>query len=84
MYSEIKRVRRKRNYYQREMTQRREEWVTKNAEVKDMTREAKTRVWREHLRGIEEKDVVGARRAVKTLRAGERPNTGKTIVYMGR
>ena len=66
------------------MTRRREEWVAKNAEVKDLTREAETRVWREHLRGIEEKDVVGAWRAVKTLSGGERPNTGKAIVYRGR
>ena len=85
MNSEIKRARRERNHYRRDMTRRREEWVAKTTEVKDLTREAKTRVWREHLRGIEEKkDVVGAWRAVKNLSGGERPSTGKAIVYRGR
>ena len=39
----------------------REGWVTKNHEVKRLTREAKTRVWRKNLNGIvEKKDVAGA------------------------
>ena len=35
--------------------------MAKNQKAKELMREAKTRVWRDHLRGIEgRRDVVGA------------------------
>ena len=44
MNGDMKRARRERNAFRRDMGRRKKHWVAKNHEVKSLTREAKTRV----------------------------------------
>ena len=55
-------------------------------EVKRLTREAKTRIWKDNLMGIEpRKDVAGAWRVVGALSGGPKSETGQAaITYRGK
>ena len=83
MNSKIRRARRERerNALRKDKGCGREKWVVKNQEVKRLTREDKTRVWRENLRGIEErKDVAASWRVIGALSGGDRQETGRAII----
>ena len=84
--SEIRKAKKCRNRLRRDLTARREEWVQKSREVGRLIREAKTRVWREKLRNIQEsKDTTKAWDLVKGLsgaRSVEKKN--EALEYKGR
>ena len=77
MNADIKRVRRERN-------RARNEWVRKNKELRQLMREAKSRVWKENLEKFErEKDSAGAWALVKRL-GGGRKKEGGELIYRNR
>ena len=58
---DIKRVRRERNRARRNMRTERREWLAKNIELQRLTREAKSRIWRDNLEKIDkEKNTEAA------------------------
>ena len=84
MTTEIKRTRRERNRLRRDLRRRRREWVQKNEELKRLTREAKSRVWKANLEKIERnKDTTGAWRVVKQLSGRRTSGNAEALVFRG-
>ena len=85
MTEEIRREWKERNRLRRNIGENREEWKSKCKLVNDMIREAKTRVWREKLDGIEEgKDTSKAWGVVRALGGDERKRQNEALVYRNR
>ena len=85
MTAEIRRERRERNRLRRDINNNREEWKAKCKKVRDLEVEAKRRIWREKLEGIQEaKDAGKVWGIVKSLGAPERAARSEVLVYRGK